>query len=305
MRNQFASVMLVLCSLMLCSAGVSAGDKLLVSGCGWKQVSVIDKETQQVEWQYALNKGEDCNDVEVTRQGNVLYAYTGGARMISFAQEVIWDFKAASGEELFTATQLRNGNYLLAMCGNPSRIVELDGEGKQIDELRFDVNILGVHDQFRQLLPTRNNTYLIPLMGKGKVIEMNKAGKIIRTVEVGGNPFSMKVLKSGHWLVSCGDAHCIVEADPRKNRIVKTIHSDSIADVSLLFVAELIRDNDGNTLISNWSGHSQDKTQPRLLEIDKNNNIVWTLKTTPEIGDISTVFVFDKKVKTYPFFIDK
>lgn len=301
MKHRLAFVMLALCSFMLYSASLFAGDKLLVSGCGWKQVSVIDKETQKIEWKHALNKGEDCNDVEITREGNVLYAYTGGARMISFDQKVIWDFKAAPKEELFTATQLRNGNYMLAMCGNPSRIVELDKEGKQIHELRFDVNILGVHDQFRQILPTKNNTYLIPLMGKGKVIEMNKTGQIIRTVDVGGNPFSMKVLKSGNWLVSCGDAHQFVEADPRKNQILKTIHSDSIPDVSLLFVAELIRSKNGNTLISNWNGHSKDKSQPRLFEIDKNNNIIWTLKTTPETGNISTVFVFDKKVKTYPF----
>lgn len=80
------------------------------------QVAILDKKTGEIEWSHPLNKGEDCNDVEITREGNILYAYTSGARMITRDQQTVWDFKAKKGEELFTATQLSSGHYMLAIA---------------------------------------------------------------------------------------------------------------------------------------------------------------------------------------------
>ena len=74
-------------------------EKLLVSGCGWKQVSILDKASGKIEWTHPLQSGEDCNDVELTTEGNILYAYTTGARLINRQQEVLWDFKADEKEE--------------------------------------------------------------------------------------------------------------------------------------------------------------------------------------------------------------
>lgn len=56
------------------------GEKFLIAGCGWDKVAVIDKRTCRFEWVHTIGKGEDCNDVEVTREQNILYAYTAGAR---------------------------------------------------------------------------------------------------------------------------------------------------------------------------------------------------------------------------------
>ncbi|WP_075556428.1 beta-propeller domain-containing protein [Parabacteroides timonensis] len=267
-------------------------EKLLVSGCGWKQVAILDKATGAIEWSHPLNPGEDCNDVEMTVDGHILYAYTSGARLITRDQQTVWDFKTQKGEELFTATRLPSGNYMLAICGTPSRIVELDTNGKLIDELQFDTSITGVHDQFRQIVKTPQNTYLIPLMGKGEVIEMNKDKKIVNRIHCGGNPFAIQILDNGNWLVSCGDAHNFVEIDPTGKQIVRNVSDDNIEDITLLFVAELVRYKNGNTLISNWNGHSKNKSQPLLVEINTDNQVVWTLPLHPDIVNISAVYSF-------------
>lgn len=267
-------------------------EKLLVAGCGWQQVAILDKESGAVEWSHSLGAREDCNDVERTPEGHILYAYTRGARLITRSQQTIWDFKANKGEELFTATHLSSGNYLLAICGTPSRIIELNADGKQVDELQFDTSITGVHDQFRQIVKTPHETYLIPLMGKGEVVEMNREKEILNTVRSGGNPFAIQILANGNWLVSCGDAHCFVEIDPQRRKILKKTETDQIAGHSLLFVAELVRYQNGNTLISNWNGHSPDKSQPLLIEVDPDNRVVWTLPPHPDIVNISAVYTF-------------
>ncbi|WP_308594672.1 hypothetical protein [uncultured Parabacteroides sp.] len=267
------------------------GEKFLLAGCGWDKVAVVDRRTCRFEWVHTIGKGEDCNDVEVTRERNILYAYTAGARLITPEQRVIWDYKVDRNEELFTATQLSDGGYLLAICGHPARIVELDKEGYPVKEIRFETGIKTVHDQFRQIEKTKRNTYLIPLFGSGELIEMNVSGQIINRVEVGGTPFSVKQLKRGkRLLVGCGDGHRWVEIDTKTWKIERSVTSDDLEGLSLLFVAELSRYGDGTTLLCNWNGHSKDKSQPKLVEIDRNNRIVWQLDDKGSIRNISAVW---------------
>lgn len=267
------------------------GEKLLIAGCGWNKIAVVDKQTGQLDWEHLLGKGEDCNDVELTNQRNILYAYTSGARLISPDQLVIWDYKTGKNEELFTATQLPSGGYLLAICGHPARIVELDKKGIPVKEFSFETGIESVHNQFRQILRTRRHTYLIPLFGTGCLIEIDQTGKLLNRVSTGGTPFSVKLLKSGNYLVACGDGHNWVEVDPVSWQIVHSVSSADIKGLSLLFVSELCRYKDGTTLVSNWNGHSADKSQPKLAEVDKDNQVVWRLRDTGAISNVSSVFL--------------
>lgn len=95
-----------------------------------------------LDWEHLLGKGEDCNDVELTKEKNILYAYTSGARLITPSQQIVWDYEVkVREEELFTATQLNSGGYLLAICGHPARIVELDSQGNPLKEIQFETGI--------------------------------------------------------------------------------------------------------------------------------------------------------------------
>ena len=276
------------------TTGRKGTEKFLIAGCGWSKIAVIDKQTQQLEWEHRLNKGDDCNDVELTRKNEILYAYIGGARLINWEQQVVWDYKVKAGEELFTATEIVRGRYLLGICGHPARIVELNRKGKVVDEFMFETGIDRVHNQFRQILKTKRNTYIVPLFGSGDVVEIDRDRKILKRVKAGGNLFSVKLLRDEFWLVGCGDAHKWVEIDSRLGRVSRTVHSDSLSGISLLFVAEVCPYENGHILVANWNGHSKDKMQPKLLEIDKQNRVVWQLENTGEIVNVSAVFPFRK-----------
>lgn len=267
-------------------------EKLLIGGCNWDKVVIVDKKTNAVEWTHMLQKGDDCNDVEVTKAGHILYAYKGGARLVNRSQVILWDFKVERGEELYTATELTSGEYLLAVCAKPSRIITLNSKGEKVREQNFDSGIANVHGQFRQVLPTRDNTYLIPLMGKGEVIELTQSGEVIRRVAVGGNPFSVKLMHGGNWIIGCGDAHKYVIVDPVTQMVKESITAADISEVSLLFVAEPHSYRNGNVMIANWNGHSKDKTQPQLVEIDSKNRVVWTLANTEKDMKISAFYPF-------------
>ena len=61
-------------------------EKLLIAGCGWRKIAVIDKKTGNPEWEHALGKGEDCNDIELTRKKHSIRLYLRSKTYHSFAR---------------------------------------------------------------------------------------------------------------------------------------------------------------------------------------------------------------------------
>lgn len=281
--------------LAICLTSYSQkSEKLLIGGCSWNRIAIIDKATQRIEWEHQFLNREDCNDLQITSEGNVLYAYNRGARLVDLSHNVIWDFVANKGEELFTARQLEQGGYILAMCGHPSRIVELDERGKLVQEKCFEIGVNSVHGQFRQISVKKDGGYVIPIMGKGEVIETDNNMKVLKRVKCGGTPFSVILTANGDWIVSCGDGHRLVVIDPKKEQITDFVDSSSLRSVKMNFVAEALQYDNGNILFSNWNGHSKDKSQPLLVEFDKEKNVVWSLYPSTEISNISAVYSFYK-----------
>ncbi len=192
-------------------------------------------------------------------------------------------------KELFTATQLPNGNYFLAICAQPARFITLNKNGEKISEQNYDLQMAKNHAQFRQVTPTSNKTIIIPVLGKGEIIEIDENNNLLRQIKVDGNLFSVKILPDKNWLVACGDAHKFVIIDPKKEKIIKSYTDGNVKECSLNFVAEPHLLKNGNFLIANWNGHAKDKTQPKIIEIDKNGKVVWTLPHNEKIINISTI----------------
>ena len=71
----------------------AAQDKLLVAGSGNPNILLLDKQTGKVEWQHALEKGEECNAVALTKKGEILYSYKRGAKLVTWDHQVVWDYK--------------------------------------------------------------------------------------------------------------------------------------------------------------------------------------------------------------------
>ncbi|MDR2041237.1 MAG: hypothetical protein LBP98_02835 [Tannerella sp.] len=277
--------------LLVCSACVKR-EKLLIGGPGWPQIAVVDKASGKMEWTHPLTPEEECNDVEMTPRGEILYAYKGGARLVTRNHEVVWDYRAGEAEAVYTATRLASGNYLLAIAGFPMRMVELDRKGEPVGEVTFRALTKDLTRQFRHILKTPQNTYLIPLMDKYKIAELDENGNALKSIYAGCEAVAIVLTEEGNWLVSGGASRSIIEIQPESRDVVQTIETKDLSYGSLLYAGELIRYKNGNTLIANWDGQSSEKTQPVLLEIDPNHKVVWRLPYTPEISNISTVYSF-------------
>jgi hypothetical protein len=281
-----------LAMLVVCCA-CSKHEKLLIGGAGWQQIAIIDKKSGEIEWKHALAAGEECNDVDRNRKGEILYAYKQGVRLITRDGETVWDYKAKENEEAYTASVLESGNYLIALCGMPARIVELDDKGEAVKEITFNTATFDIGDQFRRIIKTPQNTYLVPLMYKHKVSEINGDGRYTKSILCYGSPNSVKLADNGNWIVSCGDARSYIEINPATKKVEKTVETTSLNWGALLQVSELVRYKNGNTLVANSGMPGGDnQSQPMLLEIDSTNHIVWRMPFNPAIENITTVHSF-------------
>ena len=289
-RFLIKAILFPLCFLFTVSC--SNQQKLLLGGSGWNKIVILDKATKQVEWEYPLEKGWECNSVDVDANGNILFSYSKGARLIDRNKNEIWDIKAPEGCELQTAKVLPDGNYLLAWCGSPAMIIEVDKTGKIIKQTAFDTKIRNAHSQFRQVSKNENGNYMVPLFRTADVREVNQAGEEIKSVKVNGGAFSVIRLPNKNYLVACGDAKCIVELNFETGEIVREIKANDIEGISLNFVAQLYITKKGGLYICNWQGHSKNAAEsknPQLVELDKNEKIIWELNDNERFGMISTI----------------
>ena len=127
-------------------------ERLLICGCNWNKIAQIDKASGRILWSHPVLPGEDCNDIERTKQGAILYAYQKGARLIRENHKVVWDYKAPEKAEVYTATELPDGRFMITMCGSPAQIVFLNKQGEVVKTIPFDPGISNIHDQFRQIV---------------------------------------------------------------------------------------------------------------------------------------------------------
>ncbi|MEG1648413.1 MAG: hypothetical protein RR277_00830 [Rikenellaceae bacterium] len=290
--------LIILACCTMFSVVAVAQSKILIAGSGWDKVGMIDEVGGKLEWEFPILKGEDCNDIELTKGGDILIACKTSARMVRWDKSVVWEYVCKENEEINTATELNGklakdfgGKYMLAICGKPSRIVILNKKAEEISHINFESGVDNAHGQFRQVLPTEGGKFIVPIMGKGEVVEFDHNGAVLKRVKVGGNPFSVKVSDSGEWIVSCGDGHKIVFVDPVSEKIVRTIGEDDFSGLRLLFVSELHAKADGSMFLTNWSGHANDNSQPKLFKVDAKGDVVWKLPSMSEITNISALYI--------------
>lgn len=279
-------------AIFACSDLLAKGDLFVAGGSGWSEIAIINKDDNKVIRKIPIPQGGECNSVRYSK-GKIAFSFAKGVSVVSEEGDLLLEYNVEKGQEAQSISVIKGG-YLVGICGTPSRILELNKYGDIKKEITYDIGIKHAHGQHRQITKAKNGNYIVPVMGAGKVIELDSEGKTVREVKVGGVPFSVQELKNGNWLVSCGDAGYFVEVNPATSEIIEKVDSSVIGDgIKLGFVAETIRLKNGNTILCNWLGHGADPKQPIVIELNPDNKIVWKIPSnTPEIGAISTICPF-------------
>lgn len=282
--------------LLTASSCQQKAEKLLLGGSGWNKIVIIDKNTKQIEWEHPMENGWECNSVAATPDGNILLAYSKGAKVITRDHAEVWNLAAPEGCEMQTARVLPDGNYLLAWCGHPAVVMEVNPKGDILTKTEYETGIEQPHAQFRQVNKNKEGNYLIPLFATSEVREISPAGELVKTTKLAGTPFTTVALDNGNYWVACGDGHSLAEVNLANGEIVRSYKENDIANGRLFFVAQLLPTNNDGLYICNWQGHdknAKEANSPQLLEIDGKGRIIWSINDNEKFGMISTVSIIE------------
>lgn len=266
--------------------------KLLLAGSGWNKIVIIDKNTKEIEWEHRIEQGWECNSVNYTPEGNILFSYKKGAKLINKNHEEIWDIKSPSGCEMQSASVLSSGNFLLAWAGNPAVIMEVDKVGNIIRKTEYNTGIERAHAQFRQVSRNDKGNYLVPVMKYKEVHEISPKGKLIRKYAVEGNPFAVLEDKDNIYWIACGDGHVLMKKDLKSDETILKYGKDDIKGTRLFFVAGMEKSERGGIYVCNWQGHDKNAVlskSPQVFELNNEGNIIWSLNDNEKFGKISAI----------------
>ncbi len=279
---------LTLLLLLFSSLTALAQKQFLIGGSGTGKIAIIDKQNQTTVWEHALEAGTECNSVVMTKNGNIAYSYRWGARLIDREGNVIFDYKLPAKNEELQSISLTKKGFLLGICGSPARIVELNKKGEVVSETTYDTKIADQHGQFRQIRKTAQGTYLLPLLSRGSIVEIDDTGAELKEYKLGKGPFSVTITKEGDLLAACGHSGKIFEIDPEDGDVDVWLSNEDIkGQANIEFGAQIEELKNGNFVLANWLGHNGDQSQPILIEFNPQGDVVWSLKAP--VGDISLV----------------
>ena len=285
----------LLCSALFLFSATSCqkkAQKLLLGGSGWDKIVIINKNTKEIEWEHPLEKGWECNSVAATPDGNILFSYARGAKVITREHQEVWNIPAPDTCEMQTARVLPNGNYLLAWVGHPAVIMEVSPKGDILSRTEYETGIEQPHAQFRQVNKNERGNYLIPIFATSDVREVSQEGKLLKATKLEGTPFSTYALSNGNYWVACGDGHSLLEVNLDNGEVARRYGENDIKGARLFFVAQLLPAYGEGLYICNWQGHdknAKDANSPQLLEIDGNGRVVWSLNDNEKFGMISAI----------------
>jgi len=264
--------------------------KIAIAGSYCDSIIVIDKLTQKIERRLPLPIGDrECNSVSVDENGSILFSYRRGARLLSKDSLVVWDVQRLSEQEEVQTTQIIEGGYLIAVCGSPAYIAETDKLGNKHKIVRFDTSIKDHHSQFRQVSKAKNGNYLVPLMGNKQVWEINDKGETVKIFNVGPGAFCVEEQKDGNLMIVAAGKISIYDRATTKE--IKVLTTAKKLGAAFLTQASLL--DNGNLMVSNWQGHSDNDNNWQIIELDPEGNIVWEFKNKKSMKYVSAFYVFE------------
>jgi Mal s 1 allergenic protein-like len=281
----------VLLSCVLCVSALSAraGHPFICADSAAGKVCVVSAEGN-IEWEYKCNHPQDCWRLA---NGNYLFCHSGGALETTPDKKTAWEYKAGTNTEVHACQPLPDGRVLLVECG-PSRLIELDREGKVAKEIKLPPppSNVGRHDQFRGVRKTKDGHYLICRKGEHEVQELDGDGKVLRQIKVPGDVHEVVQLPGGNLLITCGDGHKVIELDAN-DKVVWELNENDLPGHTLRLMAGFQRLPNGNTVFCNWLGHGHLGEQAQVFELTPDKKIVWEFADHTHFKAINQIQLLD------------
>jgi hypothetical protein len=218
-------------------------------------------------------KTQNPNDVWSLPNGDVLFAWRRGVTMYDKDGKVTFEWKSSEErDEIHTCQALADGNILIAQNG-PSRILEVNRDGKIVKEIKVETKNDDLHMRFRMCRKLDNGHYLCMISCDNEIRELDSKGKTIRTIrDIPGVPMAkahaVMRLANGNTLFSTGAGAMAVEVD-KYDKVVWKLERADLPEIKMGFMTGITRLANGNTICSFYQGSHH------LIEVTPKKKLVW------------------------------
>lgn len=302
--------------------GEALADAFTVSG-GPRLILAADYSTNRIAlmrevalgapttvWEFEI---DNIHDLHILPNGNILFqtSWTQLVEVNPETNETVWSYDASTmnreneGErvEVHAFERRPDGSTMIAESG-PSRIIEVDHDGKLLSATPLTVDNPDPHHDTRLVRTTPEGNYLVAHEFDGVVREYDRVGNVIWAYDVptswtdpitgaqhegeGNALFSAVRLDTGNTLIGTGNGHGVIEVNP-EGEIVWSVAQNEIEGVTLTWVTTVQRLSNGNTVIGNCHAG---EGQPQIIEVTPEKELVWKFYDFKRFGNaLSNSFV--------------
>jgi len=250
----------------------------------------------KIVWSYTNPLKGELGDCTMLSNGNVLFSRQFGASEINPDQEIVWNYDGPAGTEIHSAYPIDKDRVLIMQNGNPAKLLVINKKSSRVEkELTLATRApASAHGQFRHVRMTRAGTFLVAHMDLGRVVEYDQDGRDIWSVPA-PSAWAAVRLKNGNTLISGNEHGYVREVNP-KGETVWEIEKNDLPGITL-FVQEVSRLANGNTLINNWVGSAPTEEWPnivQLIEVTPDKKVVWAMRDWTTLGPASSTQLLDE-----------
>jgi len=260
-----------------------------------EQVMYIVRDGKIV-WSYTNPLKGELGDCTMLSNGNIVFSRQFGASEITPDKEIVWNYDGPAGTEIHSAYPIDKDRVLVMQNGNPAKLLVINKGSNRVEkELTLETRVpTSTHGQFRHIRMTRAGTFLVAHLDLGKVVEYDQDGRELWSVPA-LSAWAAVRLKNGNTLIS-GNQHGYVREVNPKGETVWEIDKNDLPGITL-FVQEVSRLANGNTLINNWVGSAPTAEWPKmmqLIEVTPDKKVVWAMRDWTTLGPASSTQLLDE-----------
>ncbi|TWT55338.1 hypothetical protein [Allorhodopirellula solitaria] len=261
--------------------------------CGQK--TYIMEPDGEPSWTYpaATRDGYVLDDGTIVLTLSKSKKYRGGA-VISIApdgqEKLIWK---GTQSEVNSAQPTAEGTFVITEAGDAPRLLEITAAGEVRTEFPLACQTQNHHMQTRMTRKLADGTYLAPHLLDFAVFHYSSQGKVLDKLEttLPGDPeqkihtwpFTAIRHGDGHTLVCCTHGNRVVDFDDQ-GEIVWTLTNEDLPGDWLQDPCGAQMLPGGNIVITSYAAGRSDRQAPKLLEVTRDKEVVWTYRDDRQVG---------------------
>lgn len=200
--------------------------------------------------------------------GNVLYAWHYGVKIVTPANHVCFSFDSES--EIFACQPLSNGDVLIGECSN-GRLIEVNAKGEIAKEVKLTYKN-GGHGCFRNARKLDNGHYLVSHYADKTVREYNEKGVLIKEFIRPFNVYAAQRLPNGNTVIS--DKFCISIYN-NEGSVIWEFNTKNYPQLGVYHLTGFQYLSNNEIVVCNWLGHKPYHKGVPVFKINLKKEIVW------------------------------